>query len=237
MSRAEAHPKPESRNWRQRIATPLLAGSLTVAAACGGTVAHEATPNRPQAPTTAGIEKPEAMATRLWSDAVDELRTKVATGQQISLLRAEGICMAWPGSIKDVYTVVRNPTLYVYEEGPAKLVFAPFVPSTLKREDMTIMNGPYMLYPDSKKSDAGLGLMSTVIYTEGPVSFEPYNAVVSLGQEPNPTPFTTGWLLAADGTKVSETQLVMKSELANAFGGDCHLRPEQLQPGPKTQTF
>lgn len=175
------------------------------------------------APTTA-TTKTQDRNVEMWHSAINEMREKVAKHESVLLLVARDTCIAWPNIVEGAYTVQHNPAMYGHTEGEETLTFFPFVPSTSDGSN-AIMNGPYRY---QARTDApATGNMSAVIFEDHIYKFEAEEHVFEVRQEPNPTPFTAGWLEAKDGTRIAETKIVIGTEIKDAFDGQCEIILEQ----------
>lgn len=203
---------------------------LTAAVLSSGCAANESTaPKQDTAPTTATTEA-KSRGEEMWHAAVNEMRGKVDNDEKVLLMVARGTCIAWPNIVDGAYTVQRNPAMYGYTEGKEQLQFFPFVPSTSDGSNV-IMNGPYNY--QAYQGAPSFGNAGAVIFEKHPYLFEGEEHVFEVKQEPNPTPYTAGWLEAEDGTRIAETRIIEGDRIDEAFDGQCDIILEQPEPvGP-----
>lgn len=160
-------------------------------------------------------------ADQLWDKALYDLRSKVADHKAVNLLVAKNVCLYWP-ALSGYDTVVKNPSIYSITQGTEQLSFMPFVPSEPPGRDLAVMNGPYV-YNDSAKNIDNFGNMGAVVFTGDFELFTSKESTYDLHQVKQPSPFTPGWLQAADGTHISETEIIADTNLQQAFDSSCHL--------------
>lgn len=167
----------------------------------------------------------DTKAVMLSEVAFRDLSDKIAKHRTVTMLVAKNVCAYWKA--RDGFdTVVRSPAFYIFKRGTEELTMVPFVPSAPKK--LRLLDGPFS-YSDPTNKVNNYGNLGALNLATDVQLFRPSTERYSLVQEAVPTPFTSAWLQADNGTRVSETELVQDIDLNRAFDGSCHfINPHSL---------
>lgn len=185
----------------------------------------EATTSTTATEQTAKTEDLSARGNEMWGEALFDMRDKITAGQSLTLYVQYNDCVAWPTQTEGVYAVIKNPALYVYDKGTEEVGFFPFV--SVQPDAPLVMNGPYTYLPDSEGTSS-YGNLQALAGGSRLAAMKQVITTVTVHQDENPNPFSEGWLLAADGTKISQTKLVELKDLPTVFDGTCDITAADL---------